>query len=245
MRTALLVTSVLATLCAWAQDSTRTLSRFEIGITGTFERSYRTLAATESGNDYSYIMDRRDDFEIPLAGYSAGLEIAFTACYRWHVESGIRYSMTGWATDELPVTTYVSPEGNLNYPAIPSTARFLSHYHYVGVPLILRYEFGKRKLHFAPAIGFIGETLLDQTAVFILERQDGHESRESFSDTFTEYNSTSLSAYSDVGVIYRFNEHLGMRLAATGRYQLTELVNAPITAHLWSVGFLAGLRYHF
>ncbi len=245
MRAPLVVASVLSVICASAQDSTRTRSRFEIGILGTFESSYRVLSATEDDDLYNYFIDLRNDFEIPLMGYSAGFEVSFSPCEHWQLESGVRYTRNGWATEDLPVSSFVSPEGNLNGPALPITGHFLYHHNYVGVPLIVRYEFGERKLHFAPAIGFIGEALMEQTTVSVLEWQDGRESRESQSDTFTEYNSASVSACSDLGIIYRFNTRLAMRVAATGRYQLTELVDAPITAHLWSAGLLAGIRYHF
>lgn len=242
MRTALFVASVLSVTCAFAQDSTRTRSRFEIGVYGSLNHCDRTLEAKEHGEFTDVLIDLANDLEVPKASYTLGLEVNYRFATHWFVESGLQYADLGFRTHE---SQFVGTDPLMNDPALIGSGRTIYSYRYLGLPLMVRYELGRKKVRFSTAIGIISDLFVKATSTSVFTRTGGNETRRTTTDTYSDYRTASISACSDLGVIYRFNARLGMRLAVTGRYQLTELVDAPITAHLWSVGLLAGLRYHF
>ncbi|MEO8587761.1 MAG: outer membrane beta-barrel protein [Flavobacteriales bacterium] len=243
MRTALLVTGFLSILCASAQDSTRTHSSFEIGLYGSVDHCYRELLVREQGEQLDLVVDLRDDHELPRTSFAIGFEVAYGIGQHWFIESGLRYADLGWKTEEF--NSFHATDPVTNDPAIPASVRYIDSFKYLGIPLIVRFRPGRHRLQFAPAMGFVFDAMVQHRYTSVKEWPDGNVTHETLSEGDVEYNTLSISAYIDLGVIYRINDHIAVRLAPTGRYQLTELVDAPITAHLWSVGLLAGVRYHF
>src|SRR5436190_3816174 len=182
MRTAITVIGLLSFVISSAQDSTRTRSRFEIGILGSVDHCYRVLAASGDEPYLDDLIGLRDDFEIPRTSGSEGIEIAYALHTKWILEGGIRYSFLGWGTEDLVATSYVSPEGNAGHPALPETGHIKYTFSYIGVPLMLRYQFGQHKIHFAPAFGLAFDAVHEATTTTYLEWADGHETRETRAD---------------------------------------------------------------
>ena len=105
--------------------------------------------------------------------------------------------------------------------------------------LRVNFTAGSGKLRSITSVGVSANFLLKATVRNVYEYQDGHKERETVDSPY-EYEKFGLSPMISTGVSYAFNDHLQLRFEPTARYGVLQLIDAPLTAHLWSVGLNVG-----
>ncbi|MBK8339994.1 MAG: PorT family protein [Flavobacteriales bacterium] len=242
MRNTFALGLLLITLPASAQLEGAAVSRFSIGITGSMDHCFRILANNRGDENTDRVIDLRNRSEIPKLSYSINADLLFHLDERWALISGLRYSDQGYRTEEFNEFASVdAPEGD---PAIPiGGIQYVYHFHYLSVPLLVQFRMGKGRLRFTPAIGLAGDILLEPTETTHSKWKDGRETSETRSAAQVGYNPISLSVRTELGGAYRIAERFELNAGLAGLYQITELIDAPITGHQWTVGFQCGTRY--
>ncbi len=242
MRNTFALGLLLITLPASAQQDSAVLSKFSIGVCGSLDLCHRFLVQNEGFVGGANIISARNAFEIPKVSYAAGVTISFDPNERWSFISGLRYSDQGYRTEEFNEFASVdAPEGD---PAIPiGGIQYVYHFHYLSVPLLVQFRLGNGRLRFTPALGVSGDMLLEPTETTHSKWKDGRETSETRSAAQVGYNPISLSVRTELGGAYRIADRFELNAGLAGLYQITELIDAPITGHLWTVGFQCGMRY--
>jgi hypothetical protein len=203
------------------------------------------------GLDYSYRVVRGDSWlkskmvpDEPGLGFRAGLDFSRTLNKRWGLKAGIRYLNTGFRSKEWtnitvesgydPVTGTFNPD-----PYSLDRLQFTYRYHYLEIPVGIRYQLGQKRLSCFLEAGAIANVYLSNKVSSSSELGSSH--KEMDGDPF---HKVGLGCYLSFGVQYRLNSGLQLFLQPTGRYNISPLTKeGPLKYHLYSIGAEIGVRY--
>lgn len=238
---------------ARSQDTTRTkapvpFARWQIGVGGSADHCYRTLSASGSDAFVSNVMDSRNDREEPTFGFSAGASARYDLTAHWGIELGAQYAKRGYASKPMELTfgdiidprygfIYETPDGPR-----PSRIRYIYNYHYVDVPLQAVFHAGHGRFRFMAGVGIAANILLKATSTGIMDFSDGSTTRHT-AEQIQDYKTFDLSPLISLGADRRIGQHLSVQVVPTFRYGVLKIIDAPITAYLWSAGVNVGCYY--
>ena len=231
---------ILTTFSAYGQDKTKDtptadFKRVQIGINISPDICFRTLENNDGSSTSDIIMKLNNENETFKLGYTAGLNICFNIKKFVGIETGIQYTNKGYQT-KMRDLIFAQPD-----PIAPNKAKFIYNFHCIDIPLKANFTIGKKKLRFFTSIGlttniFIKET---QTSVFVYsDRTD----RKTYPTIF-DYNSVNISPTISVGIDYKINSRMNLRVEPTFRYGVLKIIDAPVTAYLYSGGL--NISYYF
>lgn len=234
--------SIFAAIVLPAQETAAPKSPLRFGMNLLPAMAYRELVQTEKNTTTESIIAFRNGYEIPRFAYGANLVCALDLSDRFSVEAGIGYSLMGYQLDMdgLVFGDAIDPNRGFIYEtnAAPTAIRY--SIEYLEVPLRLVMGCGKGRWRSITGIGLTTGYLL--RSGHVLRYPDGSTDR---SDTTSEddYRSINLFPTLSTGAAYKLNDHIELRLEASGRYGVMDIVDAPISAQLWSAGLGCGVMW--
>lgn len=244
MKHLLLLPLMLVALASHGQERTEAgavleFRRVQIGINLSPDICYRTLSSDENGTPYDYVLQHRNEMEIPQFGYTAGLNICYNITRSFGVETGIQYANRGYRTEPQGVQA-IDPVIPLD-PFIPQRIRYIYDWYYMDIPLRVNLALGKRKLRLLTSVGVTTNVLVAATQTNVAEFAD-RTTRETKPSVY-DYNTINISPTISVGMDYRVCGRMNLRVEPTFRYGVLQIIDAPITGHLYSGGLNVGVYY--
>ena len=246
---------MLLTVQAFAQspqssDGNGDLKRIEIGVNISPDFTSRILRNNNGSATADWIINGRNEREIPKLGMSAGLSFGYRFTKTVGIETGILYSNKGYQTkkDELTFWQMIDPRYGFIYSntngggATFTHVRFIYSYHYVGIPVKVNFSVGGNKWKFVSSIGIITEFLTKSTNTAVLYMNDKRKERntETLNDNYKIIN---LSPTASIGVEYILNPCMSLRAEPTFRFGVLQIIDTPVTGYLYSAGLQVG--YYF
>ena len=210
-------------------------SGFQLGIHFSPDVCYRTLQNNDGSAMSDAIIQQRNENEIFKLGYTLGLTTLLPLNKRISLESGITYSNKGYQTT-MQVLYYFQYD-----PAFPQKMKSIYNYHYIDIPLKANFIFGKKKLRFISSLGLTTNVFIRETSTSVLVYSDRTE-RNSSATNF-KYNRFNLSPSIGVGIDYKINDKMNLRIQPSFSYGILKIIDAPITAYLYSGGI--NMSYFF
>jgi hypothetical protein len=207
-----------------------------IGVAGSLDYSYRTL---KSSSDVAWIVDGRNDLEIPKLGYTVGASLSRQISDKFRLNVGLNYANHGYRQKERQMMfeengTLETAKGYLSY-----------QYNYLELPISIGYRIvrkGAFSLH--ASAGIMPGYLLAVVNKSSITYNNG--AVKSFRGEGTDgYSRFAFAAIAGIGVEYGLSARAILSATPTFRYSLTKSVDAPIEEHLWSAGLSVGYARRF
>jgi hypothetical protein len=222
---------LLLTFSSSANDTLSTFKKFSIGINISPELAYRRLIVNGTDPYLFYILAEREN-EIPLLGLTTGFDFTYFLKQNFAIQTGINFLRKGYKTHEFP---FVDANGNIMGE---SEMRF--NYYYLEIPFGIKARAGRKKVRFAVNAGISAGYLLSQINAF----GNPGETRRSVNQA-TAFDRFNCFVYAAMGLDARLGKKAGLIIQPTCRFGLSQVMSAPISEQLWSVGLNTGFYYSF
>jgi hypothetical protein len=203
-------------------------SGFQLGIHFSPDVCYRTLKNNDGSTMSDAIIQQRNENEIFKLGYTLGLTTLLPLNKHISLESGITYSNKGYQTT-MQVLYYFQYD-----PAAPQKMKSIYNNHYIDIPFKANFILGKKKLRFISSLGLTTNVFIRETSTSVLVYSDRTE-RNSSATNF-KYNRLNLSPSFGLGIDYQLNDKMNFRIQPSFSYSLLKIIDAPVTAYLYSGG---------
>lgn len=191
-----------------------------------------------------------------------GVLIDYNTGKNWKLESGVTFSTR--FTDIQPKTIYARPDnnGNINYrfncsagysfvtlksASLPpvsgdsiSALTSKNILQYIGVPLVVKYMFGKGRFSVTPGLGISANFLIKGKIETTIPTTTGNESVTS--NDIQGLKSTYFNGLASVGTQYKLNKTFELTFIPSVRFALSSInKDAPVKTYLNSIGFATGI----
>ena len=220
------------------------------------------LVSTNVKNDHPLFREE-DSHEIEKdekikSSYTIGVLIDYNTGKNWKLESGVTFSTR--FTDIEPKTIYARPDnnGNINYrfncsagysfvtlksSSLPpvsgdsiSALTSKNILQYIGVPLVVKYMFGKGRFSLTPGVGISANFLTKGKIETTIPTTTGNESVTS--NDIQGLKSTYFNGLASIGAQYKLNKTFELTFIPTARFALSSInKDAPVKTYLNSIGF--------
>jgi hypothetical protein len=220
------------------QNKSEDFHRVQLGVIFSPAYSYRTI----KGEDRQcYYIEYRDDQEIAKFGFSGGLNVCFDLNNWLGIESGVLYANKGYRTEKEYRPIFTDPS-QVQWREGYQWHRFVYSYHYIDVPLKVRFSTERQKIRFFAATGVSTGFLVDAT---ITGQSNKGNNRIPMLNDY--HNRINLSPMISAGIDYKVTSTSYLRIEPMYQYGLIDTSNSDVnTEHLWSVGvnvsYLIGIK---
>lgn len=233
---------VATMLCA--QEAATTTVKWAIGMSVSPGIAFRNLVSTEEDGSWNNNVAFRNSYEEPRFAYGGNLFCALGLTERFSVEGGLGYSLMGYQLnmDGLTFGDAIDPNRGFIYETNDAPIAIRRSFQYAELPLRLVFQCGKGRLRWISAAGLTTGYLLKSTSTMVTVDAEGSTDR-STSELNGDYNTIGLFPTVSTGVSYRLNDRMDLRLEPQARYGVLRIIDAPVTAHLWSVGIGFGVLW--
>lgn len=233
---------VLFTTSFTFSQETESTSKFYLGISTSGDFAFRTLSVAEGNNDLilPQLIESRNTREQALFGYRVSGRLGYHLSKHIGLETGLGFSRSGYSTKRQDLF-FVAPSSQID-PALPSGWQLKDNFYYVSVPLMANFSFGKNRLKFVTGLGTSFDFLVLSQSTSIKHYEGSKKKRNAVNST-KDFKTFNLSPGVSLGVSYNLKENLSLRLETAFRYGVVEIIDAPITANLWSTGLNCGLYF--
>jgi len=217
-------------------------SNWSIGLNVAPALSYRQLKVLQEHQITPYIMDSRNEHEIPLITGHASIMAGYALGEKFAIEGGIGYSRFGWDRPfkDLLFGDQIDPRRGFIYStddtAIPT--KFRETFQYLDIPIKGMVSLGNRKLKWISSIGVSASILMRASHISIY----ADDRKEYAHENFERFN---LFPVISTGVAYRLNDRHEFRMEPTFRYGMLKIIDSDITGYLWSAGLNFGWYRRF
>jgi Outer membrane protein beta-barrel domain len=226
-----------AAFSAFGQGTpTMNFKRFQIGIIVSPDGCYRTLKNNDGSPSSDIVIGVRNENETFKLGCTAGLNVCYYIKSNFGFETGIQYSNKGYRTKNK-ILTWGTPDQSL-----PIKSKFIYGYHYIDIPLRMNYIMGHRKVRFIASAGLTANIFIKETQRHVLEYEDGKKERDKTTPPY-DYKKINISPTFSVGIDYRLNNRMNLRIEPTFRYGILKINDKPIVGYLYSGGLNVGLFF--
>lgn len=217
------------------ETSPSDFKRFQIGINISPDVCFRTLKNVSAGSIGDYIIKIRKEDEIVKPSYTAGLNVAFNIKKFVGLETGVQYSNKGYQT-KMEDLEFAYPN-----PNNPNKAKFIYNFHCIDIPIKANFTIGKKKVRFFTSVGLTTNIFIKATSTGVLVYSN-HTKRETIPISYN-YKKVNISPLISVGIDYKINSRMNLRVEPTFRYGVLKLMDTPITTYLYSGGL--NISYYF
>jgi opacity protein-like surface antigen len=225
----------LTTMGAYSQNmiresATSDAKRFQIGISLSPDICYRTLKIHDEDAAGDFTLKLRNEMETAKIGYTAGLNIRYNINDFVGLETGIQYANKGYKTKMTDVIIWQPEQSD------PNKMGSIFNFHYIDVPIKATFTFGTHPLRFFTSLGVTANIFLKETETEILvysDRTDKTTRRTNY-----DYNKINISPTIGIGIDYKVNSSMNVRVEPTFRYGARKIIDAPLTTHLYSGGLI-------
>ena len=205
------------------------ISRLQIGLNYSGSYCYRFLMNGDGSEMSDWIIRSRNDIEVPIFGYSIGLNVRFSINNRLGFQSGLKYTRKGERTIKS-VPNVADPSD----PAVPDYGNFIYHYYFLDIPLLLNYTVELKKIKFITSFGLVNNIGIKQINTSIAYYPDYKYVTKY--ETDLRYSRNILSAYISTGFMYNMNNKLALRVEPYFTVNTVHISNTPIRGYLYSGG---------
>ena len=231
---------VLITLSSKGQNtdkkvSTADFKRVQIGINFSPDICFRLLKNNDGSSTSDIGIKRSNENEIVKFGYTAGLNVCFNIIKFVGIETGIQYSNKGYQTKTIDYTF-----GQPN-PFAPKEGKFIFNFHYIDIPLKVNFTIGKKKVRFFTSVGLTTNIFIKETQTSILKYTDRTD--RITKPTSYDYNRINISPTISLGIDYKINSRMNLRIEPIFRYGVLKIIDAPVTGYLYNGGL--NISYYF
>ena len=248
----LLSTALMASVTAMAQTPLHEPdTRWSIQAMGAGAMSYRTLVNKDGSEQSDAIIELRDGIEDFRVGYGGHVMLTRPLCTGWTVGIGLSYMRFGYESNfdvsDLSFGDMIDPRRGFIYGGTttpPVSIRHADEYQYIGIPVRLERTWGGKRFHPLLGLCITPAYLLDASTIARYEYADGSSERHSTS-VRSEFQAFNLFATLEAGCAYDASDRLQIRLIPYANLGVLEIVDAPISARLWSAGVQAGAAWRF
>lgn len=230
----------LTAVSVHAQDKPKATSetgfrKVQIGINFSPDLCYRTLKNKSLSISNDLVINLRNDLETTKLGYTTGLNICFNIKESIGLEAGIQYSNKGYQT-KMRDLQYAQPDPNM-----PDKTKTRYNFHCIDIPVKANFTFGKKKVRFFTSAGITTNIFIKETQTLVLVYSD-RTTRET-NPTMYNYKSVNISPTISAGIDYKINDRTNLRVEPTFRFGVLKIIDAPLTAYLYSGGLNIGYYY--
>ena len=215
--------------------STADFRRVQIGINFSPDICFRTLKNNYGRSTSDLIIKRNNENEIVKFGYTAGLNVCFNIKRFVGIETGIQYSNKGYQTKTID---YTSGQPS---PFAPKEGQFIFNFHFIDIPLKVNFTIGKKKVRFFTSVGLTTNIFIKETQTSILKYTDRTD--RNTKQTTYDYNRINISPTISLGIDYKINSRMNLRIEPTFRYGVLKIIDAPVTGYLYNGGL--NISYYF
>lgn len=241
MRIAILSCVLTIPVTLLAQDAPDPQKRWSVGVSGSLDVCFRQLVINSDDPYMDLLVDLRDDMEEPRTGFTAGVDITYDLSQHWVLATGLQYNDRGFADKETPLIFTDVNGSTLSEGSMSAKV----HYTFMSVPLLIRYRAGHGKVRFEPALGVSADLYQAQYTDLELNWADGRTEERRTHDEYSDFPTWGVSGWVELCASMPIGERFVLRAGGRGRYQLNELLDAPLSAHLFEAGFMAGAALRF
>jgi outer membrane protein with beta-barrel domain len=241
---------LLATFHSAFSSDDKPFKRVYIGISATPEITYRWLHSNfvPAGNSQAGVQGTADygnKHTIPEFGVNVAAKVGINLTHWLAIESGIGYSLIRYRyhSDE-----YYAPNVYLGTSYVPNdnfNTTDEESYHYMTVPVGLRFSMGHRAVRGIIAAGVDFDFLLKREANYTYAYADGSIVTGQVIQQPNNFNTFNLSPYLGIGMDCYLSPAVVLRIMPQAQMQSFKNINTPVTQYLWNMGlnvsFLFGL----
>lgn len=218
-----------------SENTTGKMKGFQIGINFSPDVCYRTLYNKSKDISGAEILKERNENELPKFGFTTGVNVSYTIKKYVGIEAGIQYSNKGYQ-DKILELIFPQPA-----PDLPLKSKRIDDFHYLDIPIKANFFIGNKKVRFISSVGITTNILLKATYTSIYYYTNRIERQKHVS--IHEFEKVNLSPTVSVGIDYKINNKMSLRIEPTFRYGVLQIINTPLTAYLYSGGINIG--YYF
>lgn len=250
MRTKYLMLFVLIATCFSAYSNDGDFKRVYIGISTTPDLTYRWLHGNfvPAGNSQAGVQGTANygnQHTFPEFGVNVGAKVGVNLTHWLAIESGIGYSLVRYHYRSDIFYTPNVYSGVAYSPTTNFSTSDQERYHYMTVPLGLRFSMGHRKVRGVIAAGAEFDFLLKRTATYTYTYADGSSVTNQVIEQPNNFKTFNLAPYLGVGMDCYFSPAVVMRIMPQAQIQSFKNINTPVSEYLWNLGinvcFLFGL----
>ena len=233
-------------------DTINVPGKWSLGINLSPDYCFRTLINT-SGSPYAdMVIDSRNGYEQFKIGFSAGVVANYRISEKAFFEFGVSYSDKGYSSKKMELTfgDAIDPRYGFTYPTSSTSnlsgllaVKFYYNHIYLDVPVRVLFAFGQKKTRLVTGIGVTSGFLLKSTQNIVYDSGDGSNSVSTY-DQYETFNNFNLFSEVSIGVERQFGKKVTLRVQPVFKYGILKIIDAHVSAHLWSGGLNFGCYYH-
>ncbi len=195
-------------------------------------------------------MASRNGFETPTHALGGQLLAGYRLSENFLIETGVGFAQFGWQHridfSELTFGDPIDPRRGFIYStgandALPERAVFIDKLHYVSIPLGACMELGRGRWRSTTVIGASASFLIDATHRSVVNHADGSRRAERSAQPF-DFASFNLIPYLGTGVAFQSSDRWQWQLRPTLQYGAARIIDAPVSAQVYSLSLAAGVR---
>ncbi len=234
------LTLTLTTFCSFGRDKTNDnfptdFKRVQIGFNISPDLCFRTLKGNENSATSNFVMKNNKQRETLKVAYTAGLNVCYNIKKSIGIETGIQYSNKGFQT-KLDKVVPLVPD-----PTNPDKFKYIFNYHYLDFPLKVNFTFGENKVRFFSSAGITTNLFLKQIQTNAYNFPD--RTVRTSNPTRYDYKKVNLSPNISIGIDYKINEKMNLRIEPTFRYGVIAISDDPVTDYLYNGGL--NISYYY
>jgi hypothetical protein len=218
-------------------------NRIQIGVNFSPDLNYRTLKNNDGSTNSDQVIKLRNENETVKPGYTVGLNFIYNFNKNIGIETGIQYSNKGYQRklQDFIYGDFIDPKygfiGSSNPPEnMPIQLTTIFNYYYIDIPLKINFIFGMRKIRIITSVGITANLFVKETYTSIFYYDDATTTRKTYNLSYYDYNSLNISPLISLGIDYKINKSMNLRLEPTFRYGILKIIDHPVTAYLWNTG---------
>ena len=212
-------------------------STWAVNCSGQLAGAFRALLDKNNAPTNASIIDIRNENEIPKVSGSFKVSGAYRVFSFFQLCAGFEYFNLGWKTQKLPLY-FAQPQ-----PDLPLYGRFIEQFHYLGIPIQVKVDLIRKNWALFASTEVEQALLLSVRSRNILYYTENNET--SSAPSMDEYKRINTFWGIGVGAKRLLSNKISIELGLSGRYGLTQIINAPISARLYSFGLNMGMSYAF
>jgi hypothetical protein len=182
--------------------------------------------------------------EVPLFGYTTGLNFLWQLNKRFSLEAGVLYSVNGYQTKDLAIVYGFSRSNPPYQPGDPVSNRFIYKYTFLDIPLKVDYYLRKTGVKLFVSAGLSTNIFMSENDTYKSTYNDGHTVSGS-STGFYSYSTVNFAILAGIGTSFHISRQLLVRIEPVYRQFLTPSAYSPIRDYLYSIGVNTGLYFRF
>ncbi len=240
---------ICATTQLHAQTEPAPSKRWSVGLNTGAGLAFRTLSKTENFPVSDVIIQRRNDREEPRLAFGLSGVVGYKLSKRFGFEAGLGYHAQGWVErmdlSQLTFGDIIHPRRGFFYVTgdeMPTSYIWHDTFHYAEVSLAATMSLGQGRWSSISTIGVAPSFLIAAKVRTTKEFADGRTVRSS-DVSLQEFDHFNLFPFVSTGVAFRSGERWEWRLQPSVRYGAMQIIDAPITAHLYSGSLEVGVRF--